>query len=461
MKLKLKIWQQIVTYMSLLFAVMIGIAFVAIYLLSEDHRQELFYQRLKDRTISTLKILIEVKEIDTDMLKTFDRNTINTIYDEKILIFNENKELIYSSIDDQKIPYSDEIFKKLIGEDIIVETVEDKYEVVGVEFTYEGKSYYGIAKAYDKFGKQKITYLKNVLLITYFISLAIICFVSYLVARRITHPIERLTGELEKISPDNLNAQVEVTTAEDEIGFLTIRFNDLLKKLEAAFSFQKNFIQHISHELKTPLAIMLTNAERSLADSNPETWKESLEFQRSTTMELAHIINVLIDISKVDTGKELELDEQVRIDELVFECIEEIGYLNPSVNFTCNIDPGITADEQLIVAGKKRMLKLAMLNLLKNAINYSKKEKAQIDISNAGDYLVLHIENDGQLIDENDQNNLFINIFRGKNSQNKKGLGLGLFLTKRIVSIHHGDIYYMVGPNGTNVFTIRVPLAII
>ena len=456
---KLKIRDRIVASMSLMFAVLMGIAFISIYYLTEHHRSQVFYQRIKDRTTTTLKLLIEVKEIDTDILQTFDRNTINNLYDEKILIFDQDKKLIYSSIDDEQVPYSESIFNNLVGDETYIESTEGKYEVVGIEFKHDGKIYYGIAKAYDKFGKRKVAYLGNVLIVTYIISFIIVSVIAFLLARRITQPIQKLTKELEKISIDNLSTKVDLEVGEDEMGFLTQKFNELLIRLETAFAFQKNFIHHISHELKTPLAIMLTNAERSLAEDSPEQWKESLEFQRSTTKELAHIINVLIDISKVDMNKDIQMSEPVRIDELIFECIDEIGYLNPSVNFTCTINPQIENDDQLIIQGNKRMLKLAYLNLLKNAINYSKKEKAFIEILTVGDYIQVYIENDGLVIEEVDRHNLFISIFRGRNAQTKKGLGLGLFLTNKIINIHKGEIYYNISKSGTNVFMVRIPLS--
>jgi len=456
--IKLKIRERVIIYISVPFAILMGTVLLSIDVLSENNRKQEFYQRLKDRTTTTLKILIEVKEIDINVLQAFDRNTINNLYEEKILIFNEKSELVYSSVDDPRITYPETILRDLRNGKSEIETAEGEYEVMGIGFSHDGKSYYGIAKAYDKFGKKKTAYLRVALVVIFFVSVITIIVISFLLSRQITSPIKMLAAAVEKHTPENLFTRIDLPERNDEIGLLMQKFNELLDRLEAAFAFQKNFIQHISHELKTPLAIMLTNAERSLREEGPQQWKESLEFQRATTMEIAHIINALIDISRIESNKSIATNEQVRVDEIIFECIEEIGYLNAAVNFNCIIDEQITDEQQLSAAGNKRMLKLAFLNLLKNAINYSGREKASIEISQHGDYIKVHLENEGQTLDENDQSRLFIDLFRGKNAQSTKGLGLGLFLTHKIINLHQGAIYYKISEKGTNVFMVQLPL---
>ena len=87
---------------SILFTVFLAIALLIVYFSSADFRKEEFYKRLKDRSLTTFKLLIEVEQIDLDLLKVIDRNTLNTLYNEKIIIF-EGEKVIYASIDDKKI----------------------------------------------------------------------------------------------------------------------------------------------------------------------------------------------------------------------------------------------------------------------------------------------------------------------------------------------------------------------
>src|SRR5690349_3224915 len=101
----MNIRQKILIYFSILSISLVGLTFVLIYILFANYRTEEFQQRIKDKTTTTLKFLAEVKQIDHDLLQIMDEHTINNLHKEKVLIFNSDKKLVYSSIDDTKINY--------------------------------------------------------------------------------------------------------------------------------------------------------------------------------------------------------------------------------------------------------------------------------------------------------------------------------------------------------------------
>ena len=89
---------------SILFTVFLAIALMIVYFSFADFRKDEFYKRLKDRSLTTFKLLIEVEQIDIELLKVIDRNTLNTLYNEKIIVFEDEK-VIYTSFDDIKIDF--------------------------------------------------------------------------------------------------------------------------------------------------------------------------------------------------------------------------------------------------------------------------------------------------------------------------------------------------------------------
>src|SRR6187402_1491546 len=116
----MKLQNKIIVSFSLAFSIVLGIALLGTYLLMSINREQEFLLRLKDKTTTTYKLLLEVKEIDHDILQTLDRNTINNLYDEKILLFDSTGKNIYSSVDDIKILFPLEIIEQLKqGEDEI------------------------------------------------------------------------------------------------------------------------------------------------------------------------------------------------------------------------------------------------------------------------------------------------------------------------------------------------------
>lgn len=438
---------------TIAFTVILAITFISIYSFSERYRKEEFYKRLSDRTVTTFKISIQVDQINNATLHLFDQNTVNTLSEQRVLLFDDAKKVIYSSSDTGQTADHASILAHLGGDETRYEGSLDKYELLALKFQNKGQTYYGIAQAYDKFGIRKIRFLGILLTVTFFAVTILIALLSILLSNIITRPISRLTSDVERISPDDLKNRVWAEFSNDEIGFLANEFNLLLDKVENAFKFQLHYINHLSHELKTPLAIMMANAERSLTENETEKLKSSLQFQKNAIMELSNIINAMLDISKMEKKLTIVGSETIRIDEILFECLDEITFLNKDINFDLDIDEAID-ERDLTIRGNSRMIKMVMMNLVKNAVNFSDKERPSIAISAKKREVQVRIVNDGETLDMEETSKLFLHSFRGKNSRATKGFGLGLVLAHRIVEIHKGSIEYSVTENDRNCFVL-------
>jgi signal transduction histidine kinase len=439
------------------FTLLLGISFYAIYALSAEYRKDEFYRRLRDKTITTYKLMVEVDQVNYEMLRLFDRNTINSLYEEKIILFDSSFRILYKSNDDKQVTYSPVILRRLHDVDEI-HFSDNRHETVGLRFAHDGKQYYGIAKAYDRFGKSKLEFLKWLLIGTFVASTVLMVLLSFYLSRLITRPVTQLTAEIERISPDNLAKRVEAKDTRDEVGFLAYKFNELLDRVERAFKFQYHFINHLSHELKTPLAVMMTNTERALTEGDTPSLRKSLQFQQHALMELSHIINTMLDISMSETRMADVQKDSIRVDELLFECMDEITLLDSSVQFDFIMDESLDSSDRLTVNGNTRMLKMALLNLLKNAVNYSDNQKPFIKILSATGAIVINFINNGPILAAEEQERLFRHLFRGSNSKQIKGFGLGLVLVHRIVTLHNGFVSYSVTSDGQNCFSVRLPI---
>src|SRR5262245_28556660 len=117
----MKLRNRIVISFSVAFLIVMGVALSGVYYLMSVNRKQEFIQRLKDRPTTTYRLLFDVKEIDHDILQVLDKNTINNLYDEKILLFDSAGKNIYSSVDDTRILFPQEIIKELKqGEDEVI-----------------------------------------------------------------------------------------------------------------------------------------------------------------------------------------------------------------------------------------------------------------------------------------------------------------------------------------------------
>jgi signal transduction histidine kinase len=448
----MNIRSKILLYFSILSISIVGISFVIIYSLFSNYRTQEFLQRIKDKTITTVKFLVEIEQIDHNLLQTMDEYTINNLYKEKILIFDSSKKLIYSSVDDTKIKYESSILKNLSPSNNLIETTEDNFDVVGVCFQFGNENYYGISKAFDEFGLDKLSYLKSVFIIIFIVFSSVILITSYLLSKQITQPINLMAAELKKINLDSQNSLITVPKGKDEINMLATRFNELMKRLNDAFSFQKHAIHHISHELKTPIAVLVSNFEKMETEKNSDVLLSMIRNQKEDTKNLSDIINALLEISKVETGNKLET-ENVRIDELIFDVVDEIKRLHEDFTFEIELDESISSEESLVIKGNQKLLRLAIMNLATNCIRYSDDQKAKFLIFIKGGELNLNVLNSGKVIRDHEKQFLFQHFFRGENSKEQRGFGLGLVLISKIITLHHATISYSAA-NRLNTFTL-------
>jgi signal transduction histidine kinase len=453
----MSIRQRILFYFSLLSTAVTGITFLMIFTVFSNYRREEYQQRIKDHIISTISLLAETKELNHNLLQNFGGATINKLIKEKTLIFDEKKKLIYSSIDDTVIKFPNGILNRLGAKYQNIETQEDDFEVVGVAFQFNGKQYYGIAKAYDAFGYSKLAYLKNLLIVLFFLFLGLILIASYILAKQISQPIMDMASSLRIINIETPNQYLQIPDRKDEIHVLASRFNDLMIRLKESFNFQKHAIHHISHELKTPISILVSNLEQLEKEKDAEKLRIGIKNQKEDTKLLGDMINSLLEIAKVETHAKLSF-QKIRLDEIVFDCLADTQKLHPGFNFDILLDPGIENEDKLSVLGNLHLMQMAIQNLMLNCVHYSSKPSAKINFKAIRGELQIKFSNPGPGIPKKEIPYLFQHFFRGENSQGKRGFGLGLVLVNKVITLNGGKIQYHYDEEaGLNTFTIYLP----
>ena len=454
----MSIRQKILFAFSLVTIILIGAAFLFIFAQFSAYREEEFLQRQKERITSTLRVLTEVKKIDEKIVQSVNRLTINDLYNEKLLIFDQNKQLIYTSIDDTPIPFSAEILNQLSERKTWIEQKDGLYDVLGMSMTNQSTSYFGISKAYDTFGYSKLNYLRDILISTFIGISVIIILVSFYLSRKLTQPIVNITRKINNYNFNTVYTPIEFKDSKDEIAVLARQFNELMKRMNEVFSFQKHAIQHISHELKTPVAILVSNFERMEKETDLQNIHAWIQIQKEDTKSLSEIINSLLEIAKAESDLSM-VKESVRIDELIFDVAGEISSIYPDFQFA--VEYSETEDENnLKVPANVRLLKAVLSNLMVNCALYSNTNKAKIILSNEENRLIICFENKGIVISEAENQYLFQHFFRGESSKGKKGFGLGLVFVQKIMNLHGGHISYSSRNNDTNIFTISLPTTV-
>jgi signal transduction histidine kinase len=424
---------------SVLFTIFFGIALTIIYFSYAGFRRDEFYSRLKDRALTTFRFLIEVDQIDRELLSVIDKNTLNSLYDEEVVIFKDTQ-MIYQSVSNNPVTYEN-LFGKARRRKVLY-TTENDYEIVAIHIEQNGVSYIAIASAYDMFGRRKTQYLKWLIVIVYVVSLVIVSAVIYYFVKKIITPLDQLSKNIEQIDSENLHMRLAEHGQGHEVDKIASSFNSMLKRLHDSFRFQKDFVHYASHELRTPLTAMVSSTENALNDSlTEEEYRNVLIQLLKQQHDLTSITNSLLLLSdkKVDN-----LDYPVtRIDELVFRSVEIIRSMHPESQIEVNLEEVVPFEEYMSVRGNEPLLVMAFTNLLKNAIQYSANNAVIVTIRGSEYKKEVEFKNVGRNISEDEQRLLFTPFFRGKNAVYTKGYGLGLPLVKLIAEVNKADIQYV------------------
>lgn len=192
--------------------------------------------------------------------------------------------------------------------------------------------------------------------------------------------------------------------------------------------------------------------------TDPKVLQKLLAVQKEDTRSLGDTINTLLEISKVETGNQAPMKPH-RIDDILFDVIAKMHPLDPGFVFKVTFENTIDREEDLMINCNPKLIRIAFTNLLMNCIRYSQEKEAMIDINKEGAQFYLRITNSGQTIGLQERAYLFNYFFRGRNSKDKGGFGLGLVMVHKIIQLHKGAITYQSPDSHTNIFRILLPIS--
>lgn len=438
---------------SLLFTILFGLASTLIFVLYSNFRKDEFRDRLEIKALSNIKLLVNVKEVDNQLLKMIDQNSINKLYDEKTLVFDSKYKLIYSSIDDAKIKWSVDDLKYLKKHKTFFKK-QGNYEVYGVFYDTKDRDFYALISATDNFGQRRLLFLRYTLVFSYILFTCICWVVTSITVKKVMSPLNTFHQKIKNINENNLDTRVASKKNKDEIDLIANEFNFMMDRIEISYQRQKEFTANASHELRTPLSRITSQIENVIADTKTSDERKSfLSTILSDVNQLTELINSLLILSKID-NKNHENNEVHRMDEILFSAIENLNKSYPEFVILFDIEENDNLDVALEIIGNKNLLEIALSNVLKNACVYSDNKQAKVLISTQDNHLIISVSNTGETLNEEEQKNLFQPFMRGKNSKGTSGFGLGLRIVQRILTLHNTSITYSIPNINTNLFQL-------
>jgi len=255
--------------------------------------------------------------------------------------------------------------------------------------------------------------------------LLLILLLSRLLSNIAYRPITQVINQVNSMELNSLDKPISSSNTNDEVQDLITTFNNLLSRLSDTFSIQKNFINYVSHEFKTPLASISGNLEVfAQRERTPEEYQKVASEALENVYHIEEILSNLMMLSGLKTIH--SENETFRIDETVWNMNDKIFEVYD--NQEIKIDLEVVNEKLLSVKGSEMQIQLALYNLIENAVKYSNQNPIRISLSEANNQLQINIQDYGKGIQKDDLNLVQQTFYRGKNVGDIKGSGIGLSL---------------------------------
>lgn len=286
---------------------------------------------------------------------------------------------------------------------------------------------------------------------------------GYWLSRRALAPVDAIVRTAHDISGANLNSRLQKLETGDELQRLSDTLNEMLARIEKAFLRVTEFTADASHELRTPVSLIRTEAELALRRSRGEAeYKEALrhillEAERTTTL-----IEQLLAMARADSGRETLHMQPVDVRETlqgVVQSWRQVAAIR-NLQFSAKL-PEKISDHDSFVMGDSAALRRVADILLDNAFKYTPSPgSVELSLEHKGEHLVIAVQDSGVGIAEEDQSKIFERFYRVDKARSREqgGSGLGLAIAQWIVEQHRGSMGVDSQPGHGSVFHVELPM---
>ena len=293
------------------------------------------------------------------------------------------------------------------------------------------------------------------------------------ITKQALRPVAELTDTAKRISGGDLSERVPVSDRRDELQSLALTFNDMLERLETAFESEKQFSADAAHELKTPVATILAECEfarkqgEHLAQEGGDAapvYQESLEQIEAQCRRMMALITQLLQLSRSMNTADLLEKETIDLSLLCEETAEELqaSAAERGVKIETDIEEGI------LFEGDETLLMRLLINLLNNAVKYSKAAAgdaqcdsfAKVSLHRNDDSIILSVRDNGIGIAPEDQEKVFHRLYKVDSARSFDGnsFGIGLSMVQWIAAAHGGQVTLTSALGEGSTFVVSLPV---
>jgi heavy metal sensor kinase len=286
-------------------------------------------------------------------------------------------------------------------------------------------------------------------------ALALIALGGWWIARRALAPVERMTSRADRIGIEDLGERIPVPRWRDEVGHLARTLNAMLARLELGVQARERLIADVSHELRAPLAAIRSELEVSLRhDALEGDAREAVASAREETVRMSSIVENLLTLARIDEGGLQLLVASHDLGELAGEAAMSYRSTAEAAGVTLAVTGGPAT-----VRGDRDRLRQVIGNLIDNAISFAPAgSEVEVHVWSDGTEAGIGVSDQGPGVPREDRERIFDRFARRDPARSRAGgAGLGLAISREIVSSHRGRIWVQEREPRGSLFVVSLP----
>lgn len=465
----LSIRVKITLWFATALVIVVSLTYAVIFSVSH----QVFQKTIRDNLIETVEHNIDEvdfinKDDNDDLVNDVDQlisygNGFLEIDDDFLNVANQ----VYSSLYDKHLtllygenPITKSIPSVNLKDGLVQSTTEGgiKYYIYDRALTEEGLEglwLRGIVA--DTQGKEEISSISRFSLILLPILVLIAIIGGHLIAGRTLKPIKQISEAATQIGKgDDLKKRIIIGEGTDELHQLADSFNDMFTRLEHSFEKEQQFTSDASHELRTPMSVIMAQCEYTLEkERTVEEYEAALSVIHRQSRKMSTLINDMLDFTRLNMKTDRYPMERFDLSESVASLCTDMSLIREN-NIELSYD---NIEKDIIYKGNKTLINQALMNLISNAYRYGKENgHILVSLKRTEGSIIINVQDDGIGIAEDEQEKVFRRFYQGDNSRSGLGTGLGLSMADEIVRYHGGRILLESKKNQGSTFQIILPL---
>lgn len=324
----------------------------------------------------------------------------------------------------------------------------------------DGRSYIVFLAASDLFERSRLEELRNALLLMAAL-VPILSFIGgWFVAGIAVAPFAALRTMAGELRPDRLGHSLEMDASSPEVADLAEELEEARRKIREAFKAQERFLSNVSHEIKTPIAVMRIESQTIETEGLPDQVRYFVESVDEEMKRLGNLVESFLTLTRIEDGHGTVRGKRYAVNDLVMDSVEQCAIMANQRSVW--LRPGLFETEETIdvaVAGDPELLTTMLGNLIRNAIIHSPQGAGvRIELETDADSVRIGVADEGPGIPPDKIEAIFDRFAQGTKKDRKgRGHGLGLAIARGIAELHHGTIGVKNLPEKGCVFRVTLP----